>query len=163
MASGPIEIREAVSGDADALHGLIQQAMRVYALQSGITGPLESLQESTADLRRHMETDMVMVAVKDGHLVGTVRLVRQDRTTAWLTRFAVQPHMHQTGVGRMLYQAAEIWLRQAGFNEVLLHTALTNRSLVTFYQARGFKIISTDHSRGYPRGLLCKGLIGTKD
>lgn len=159
----PIEIRKAVAADADALYRLIQQAMRVYALQSGITGSLESLQESADDMLRYVENDMVMVAVRDGQLVGTVRLVRQDRATAWLTRFAVQPHMHQTGVGRMLYQAAEIWLRQAGFRDVSLHTALNNQALVAFYQARGFQLISSDHSRGYPRGLLRKDLADTMD
>jgi GNAT superfamily N-acetyltransferase len=153
-----ITFRQAVPADSQELLELIRAAMQVYAAQSGITSPLEALQETEQDILRHIKEDYVIVAVHKQALIGTVRLVRLDDRCAFFTRFAVHPHLQQTGVGRLLYQEAETWLRRQGFQTILLHTALTNEPLVHFYESRGFVLIETDTSRGYPRGLFRKTL-----
>jgi GNAT superfamily N-acetyltransferase len=153
-----IKFRQAVLSDSTELLKLIQWAMQVYAAKSGITTPLEALTETISDLEQHITRDHVLVAEHKHTLIGTVRLVRKSPGQAYFTRFAVHPHLQQTGVGRLLYQAAEAWLLQNGFRSVELHTALTNEPLVQFYQSRGFRLIETDASRGYPRGLFRKEL-----
>lgn len=151
-----IRIRPAVPADSAELLTLIQWAMQVYAAKSGITGPLDAMQETQVDMQRRIAQDHVLVAEHKGSLIGTVRLVRLDSNRAYFSRFAVHPHLQQTGVGKIIYQAAETWLLQQQFHSVELHTALTNQPLVSFYRARGFDLVETDHSRGYPRGLFRK-------
>lgn len=153
-----IAIRPAVLADCTELVHLIQLAMRDYAEKSGITSPLDALAETEQDMADQIEHQTVLVAEHKGHLIGTVRLVRISADHAYFSRFAVHPHLQQTGVGRLIYQAAESCLISAGYRQVDLHTALTNISLVNFYQSRGFQLIQTDHSRGYPRGLFRKAL-----
>ena len=154
----PITIRKADDSDVDPLYTLIRQAMAVYAKQSGITQPLDALTESKSDLLHHIHVDHVLVAELHDQLAGTVRLIRADSETAYFSRFAVLPHLQQTGVGRQLYQAAEEWLRGQGFRQILLHTALSNEPLVGFYQARGFRLLHSSQARGYARGTFIKVL-----
>lgn len=153
-----ITIRRAVPAEAAELLALIRSAMAVYARHSGIETPLDAELETVADLCVHIVQDHVLVAEQAGRLIGTVRLVRQDHDTAWFTRFAVSPDRQRAGVGQMLFQAAENNLRQSGCRQILLHTALSNQSLVAFYQTRGFELVDTSHERGYPRGLFLKQL-----
>lgn len=158
MTHADILIRPATLAEASDILRLVQWAMQVYASQSGITTPLESQRETITDMQRHIRQDHVLVAEHKGHLIGTVRLVRLSDQAAYFSRFAVHPHLQRTGVGRMLYEAAEIWLRQQHFAWVDLHTALSNAGLVAFYEARGFVLVESDNSRGYPRGRFRKEL-----
>ncbi len=153
-----ITIRPAVPVESPALLRLIQWAMQVYAANSGITASLDAMLETEDDLRRHIIQNHVLVAEHKGELIGTVRLIDRGNGHAYFSRFAVHPHLQQTGVGKMIYQAAEDWLLAQHFQSVELHTALTNEPLVSFYRARGFSLVETDHSRGYPRGLFRKDL-----
>lgn len=158
MTHADIQVRPATLADAAELLRLIQWAMQLYASQSGITSPLDAQQEGLADMQRHIRQHHVLVAEHKDHLIGTVRLIRQPDGRAYFSRFAVHPHLQKSGVGRLLFQTAEAWLRQQGFREVELHTALTNPALVSFYESRGFELVETDHSRGYPRGRFRKRL-----
>lgn len=158
MNDDSLFIRQATEADADALFALIQRAMAVYAIDSGIRGLLDSQKETLEDLKKHIADDYVLVALRRGRLVGTVRLVHKDSACAYFSRFAVLPHIRQTGIGRSLYLAAEGWLRANGYRQVILHTALTNPDLVAFYKARGFMLQSTSNERGYPRGTFRKNL-----
>lgn len=160
MTHADIHIRQATVADGPELLALIQVAMGVYARNSGISTLLESQQESLAELLTHLQTDYVLVAEHRGRLIGTVRLIRGDDDAAYFSRFAVLPALQQTGVGRTLYQAAEDWLRGQGIRHIRLHTALTNQPLVNFYRARGFELVETKTTRGYPRGLFQKDLTG---
>lgn len=153
-----IMIRRALSADAADLLALVRRAMAVYARHSGIETTLDSELETLVDMRIHIEQDHVLVAEQAGQLIGTVRLVRQDHDTAWFTRFAVSPDRQRAGIGQLLLQEAESCLRQSGCRQVLLHTALSNPSLVAFYQTRGFTLLETSYERGYPRGLFLKVL-----
>ena len=151
-----IRIRKAAAEDAADMLSLIRQAMDVYVAQSGIKTPLDSQRETAEDLVRHIETDQVLVAVLHGQLAGTVRLVRLDSLTAYFCRFAVLPAYQRSGVGQMLCQAAENWLADQGFEKIILHTAMSNAPLVSFYQQRGYEWLETSEERGYPRGTFCK-------
>ena len=153
-----IRIRQALPAEAATLHRLIRRAMAFYAEKSQIKTPLDADLESAADLAVHIRHDLVLVAQEQDELVGTVRLVRQDKATAWFTRFAVLPEKQRSGIGQLLLEAAVSQLRQQGCRQLLLHTALTNQQLVGFYQARGFVLLHTSNERGYPRGLFLKQL-----
>lgn len=149
-------IRKAQACDAPELLSLIQTAMAVYAQHAGIETPLDSERETEDDIRASIENDLVLVATDHDQLIGTVRLVTQDPETVWFTRFAVAPERHRSGVGQKLLYAAEQALVKRGVRYLLLHTALSHPSLVTFYKSRGFMLLETHYDRGYPRGLFQK-------
>jgi ribosomal protein S18 acetylase RimI-like enzyme len=151
-------VRQAVPADAPEILALITRAMALYVKNSGIATPLESQQESPDDHVRHIQGDHVLVVEQEGHIVGSVRLILGQDGSAYFSRFAVLPHRQRSGVGRLLYQAAEEWLRGQGVHTVLLHTALSNQPLVDFYTARGFRLIEENAARGYPRGTFQKDL-----
>jgi ribosomal protein S18 acetylase RimI-like enzyme len=156
MMHADIRIREATVADSAELLSLVQWAMRVYADLSGIASPLDAMRETLTDMQWHIRQDHVLVAEHKGHLVGTVRLIRKPDGTAYFSRFAVHPNLQRSGVGGLLYAAAERWLIQQGIRQVELHTALANDILVSFYRNRGFELVATDHSRGYARGTFRK-------
>jgi ribosomal protein S18 acetylase RimI-like enzyme len=158
MVQSEIQVRQACAADGPELLALIRIAMAVYARNSGISTLLESQLETLDDLQAHIRSDMVFVAEYRNRLVGTVRLVHGEDDSAYFCRFAVLPAVHASGVGKVLYQAAEDYLRRQGVRTVLLHTALTNRPLVAFYTARGFRLIKESAERGYPRGTFQKDL-----
>lgn len=163
MTGSDTIIRQAVDADAPELLELIRIAMAVYAHNSGIGTLLDSQRETLDELVAHLHADHVLVAERRGRLVGTVRLVhRMDSDIAYFSRFAVLPDLHLGGVGSLLYKAAEAWLLDHGARIIRLHTALTNESLVSFYQSRGFHLIETKTARGYPRGLFQK-TIGSRN
>lgn len=151
-------IRQAHPEDAPELLALIRIAMAVYARKSGIATLLESQLETLDELKAHLLSDHVLVAEHRGKLIGTVRLIHDGGDTAYFSRFAVLPALQQTGLGRLIYQAAEEWLASQGVRSIRLHTALTNQPLVAFYESRGFKLIETNTARGYPRGTFQKDL-----
>jgi ribosomal protein S18 acetylase RimI-like enzyme len=151
-------VRQAVPADAPEILALITRAMALYVKNSGITSPLESQQESLDDHIRHIQGDHVLVVEQESHIVGTVRLILEPDGSAYFSRFAVQPQRQRGGVGRLLYQASEDWLREQGVRAILLHTALSNQPLVDFYKARGFRLIEENSARGYPRGTFQKDL-----
>ena len=154
-----VHIRQAVPEDVPALMGLILTAMTQYAHHSGITTLLDSQKETAADVLLHVVEDMVLVAESRGHLAGTVRLTIQPDGTAYFSRFAVYAQRQQSGIGKHLFEAAEIYLRQAGVTEILLHTAINNKPLVGLYTARGFELVSVSHDRGYARGTFRKMMV----
>jgi ribosomal protein S18 acetylase RimI-like enzyme len=156
MVHAEIHIREATLRDGPELMALIRAAMADYARASGISTLLESQMETLDDIQAHILSDHVLVAEHRGRLAGTVRLVSNGGRTAYFSRFAVLPSLRRTGVGQMVYQAAEDWLRSKGFTTVWLHTAMTNKPLVDFYESRGFRLIEESAARGYPRGTFQK-------
>jgi GNAT superfamily N-acetyltransferase len=184
MINADLLIRQANIKDAEQVMALIRRAMTVYAHNSKIESSLESLTETIHDIKQGIIDNYVLVAEnRDGDLAGTVKLllpvpmddlpdVAQEQITdiadcnkrqsavyaAWFTRFAVIPELHASGVGKLIYQAAEDYLVSQGISIIMLHTANTNRRLVNFYQARGFILAETDNSRGYERGLYIKQL-----
>jgi GNAT superfamily N-acetyltransferase len=164
MTHAEIIIRQAGPDDGPELLELIRIAMAVYARNSGIGSILESQRETLAELMVHIRADHVLVAEHRGRLIGTVRLIHQaEDDSAYFSRFAVLPSLQMSGVGKLLYQAAEDWLRRQGVRTIRLHTALTNEPLVSFYLVRGFILIETKTTRGYPRGLFQKTFMPVPD
>jgi ribosomal protein S18 acetylase RimI-like enzyme len=158
MVKSELIIRRADEADGPELLALIRIAMAVYARNSGISAVLESQLETLDDLLAHIRSDVVFVAERRGRLVGTVRLVCGEDGSAYFCRFAVLPDVQRGGVGKEIYRTAENYLRSQGIRTVRLHTALTNKPLLAFYEARGFRLIEESTGRGYSRGTFQKVL-----
>lgn len=153
-----IHIRRAVQEDAGVLSVIIRTAMTKYKVDSGIAGTLDSLNETQADIERHIAENIVLIAFHLDGAIGTVRISQLSPYTAEISRFAVLPDAQKTGVGSKLFTEAEKIILLQGFLFITLHTALTNHSTVRFYVSKGFENTETSTERGYPRGTFVKKL-----
>lgn len=82
-----------------------------------------------------------------------------DSNAGYFSRFAVHEDLQGLGIGSLLYRAAERQAIELHYSHLFLNTSLANRTMVSFYEKRGFVLIETDLSRGYPRGLFCKCIV----
>lgn len=154
----PIHVDRAVPADAEGVLEVIRAAMEIYVRESRIPGTVDSLREHVGDVLLHIGRDAVFVARRGNRIIGTVRISTEPDGLAYLSRFAVLPGSQSLGIGSRLFTAAEAFMAEAGIRTVRLHTALTNRNLVRFYEKKGFRLTESSDDRGYPRGLFVKDL-----
>ena len=76
-----------------------------------------------------------LVALADGELVGTCRLVMVG-ATAQLSRLAVKPSIRRRGVATALLEAADAETRAARGRRIVLHAQTYARSL---YESSGYR------------------------
>jgi ribosomal protein S18 acetylase RimI-like enzyme len=85
----------------------------------------------------------VLVAMNEaGDIVGSV-MVGHDGHRGWLYYVATHPAARSTGLGRLMVQAAEEWLRQRGVLKAQLLVRQTNAKVVGFYEHLGFEVAPT--------------------
>ncbi len=150
------EVRAASYDDVDAIEQITHEAFLKYAQMVGNEN-IQALSETKEDIKRDIDTKLVLVAFMDGVPVGSVR-VQVDNTekTAYLSRFGVKINSQNNGVGKSLMNLVDIKMREMGIKRIMLHTGAKVASLVRFYYGRGFYVDSTTKERGYIRALLCK-------
>lgn len=149
-------IRKAVKEDASAIQDIMREAFTKYMSDTGLSGTMEALEESPADIERDIDFKEVYIAVIDDVAVGTVRLQFLQDGTAYISRFGVKLQYHNIGIGKALMNLMDKMLKARGTKKVSLHTASKYRDLVRFYYGRGFYIDSTTRDRGYVRALMVK-------
>lgn len=173
-----ITVRRACLDDAEQAHRVVSESMQIYCSKSGIArDKLDASFETIENIRSSIiEAPFFVAVTPDGTIVGSVRLLPkkisdfavpelagllalgQDDTISYFSRFAVKEDLHGLGIGSLLYQTAQSEALQTQSKAILLHTALLNRIMVSFYEKRGFTLLFEDPSRGYPRGLFGKKL-----
>ncbi len=150
------EVRAATYGDIDAIEKITHEAFQKYAQMVG-NDKIQALSETKEDIKRDIDTKLVLVAFMDGVPVGSVRVeVDMEQKTAYLSRFGVKVSSQNNGVGKSLMNLVDIKMREMGVQRIMLHTGAKVGSLVRFYYGRGFYVDSTTKDRGYIRALLCK-------
>jgi predicted GNAT family N-acyltransferase len=118
-----------VRGDEE-MAGLLELRHQVFCREQGVP------EHEETDGRDH---DAVhMVAVADGRIVGTCRLLLVG-STAQFSRLAVSAEQRRRGVASALLQAAEDETRAAGGRRLVLHAQTYARELYdrAGYRARG--------------------------
>jgi ribosomal protein S18 acetylase RimI-like enzyme len=105
------------------------------------TGLDHSETESLNDLAKQLawDSDLVMVAEKDGEVVGVV-VGTIDGTRAYFYRLAVLPRLQGTGIGRKLVEAIEKRFKQRGVNRVLIMVNQDNPEVLPFYHSLGYEV-----------------------
>jgi predicted GNAT family N-acyltransferase len=76
-----------------------------------------------------------LVAVADGRVVATCRLLFVDRTVQF-SRLAVEPDMRRRGIATLLLQETDREARAAGARRIVLHAQTYARDL---YSASGYE------------------------
>ena len=175
--NGDLVTRTAELRDAAAIQRLLRVAMLTYCAESDIrAGMLEAMTESLESVADRIRNNNC-VAVFDGDIaVGTIttgitatpqkysfsekteKFLSGFSKAAYISRFAVIQELRRGGLGVNLIAGSEDFARQNGCDIMLLHCSTANRKMSEFYSARGFRLIDSENSRGYPRGLFAKVL-----
>lgn len=150
------EVRRATYGDVDAIAQITSEAFVKYAQMAGID-TVAALTETAEDIKRDIDSKLVLVAFMDGEPVGSVRVdVDLESQTAYLSRFGVRLSVQNNGIGKSLINLVDLKMKELGIRKICLHTAAKVGVLVRFYYGRGFYVDSTTKDRGYIRAFMCK-------
>ena len=148
------EVRRATYGDVDAIAQITSEAFVKYAQMAGID-TVAALTETAEDIKRDIDSKLVLVAFMDGEPVGSVRVdVDLESQTAYLSRFGVRLNVQNNGIGKSLINLVDLKMKELGIRKICLHTAAKVGVLVRFYYGRGF--YSTTKDKGYIRAFMCK-------
>jgi predicted GNAT family N-acyltransferase len=112
----------------EELEGAIAVRMRVFVAGQSIP-PEEELDEADA-------TATHAVALYQGQVVGTGRLVRRDDTTAQIGRMAVDQPFRRRGIGGRILERLEEEARNQGMSHCVLHA---QQYVKIFYAAYGYE------------------------
>jgi predicted GNAT family N-acyltransferase len=121
----PLEVRLAET--SEEIDAALRLRERVFAVEQGVRP------EADRDGRDPQATHLV--AVNDGRVVGTCRLVFQG-DLARLGRMAVEQQLRGRGVGAAILREAEREAIEGGARRISLHAQLAARSL---YQRGGYQ------------------------
>lgn len=149
------EVRMATYDDIDDIMSITKEAFIKYAELAGIE-TTDALTETYEDVKRDIDTKIVLIALSDGVPVGSVRVEVFDDNTAYFSRFGVKLTSQNNGIGKSILNLVDRIMKKKGIKKICLHTASKITSLIRFYYGRGFYIESTDTTKGYIRALLVK-------
>lgn len=82
---------------------------------------------------------MVLVAERDGIIVGLTRFAEMSENEGAVHSLYVSPHAHGGGIGRLLLNTAADELRSAGKRTAFLWVFAANAPSIGFYEAHGWE------------------------
>lgn len=153
--SSLFEVRLATYDDIPSILDITHEAFIKYAELAGLDH-IAALDETYEDVKKDIDTKIVLIAFSDKIPVGSVRVEVFDDNTAYLSRFGVKVTSQNNGIGKSIMNLVDRIMIKKGVKEIALDTGSKITSLVRFYYGRGFYIDSTDKSRGYVRAHLVK-------
>lgn len=135
------EILPASDGDFDAIYRL---QLAAYATEDALydyTIPpmLQTLQEAVADCKR----SLVLKAVKNGEIVGSVRGYLQDGTCC-VNKLMVLSEHRGCGIGTALLAAIE---NMVSARKYALFTGTKSVKNISMYERNGYAIVRTEPDR----------------
>ncbi len=154
--SSYFRVRSATYDDIEAIGRITREAFLKYKELSPNADP-EALKETAKDIKRDIDTKIVLIAEQNEVPVGSVRVeVDESTRSAYLTRFAVKLNSQNNGIGKSLMNLVDEIMLSKGVEKISLHTDSKLAPLIRFYYGRGFYIDSTDKTKGYTRAYLIK-------
>lgn len=136
--------RPATPEDLPALRALVESAYRGDSARGGWTHEadlLEGDRTSEGELAQALAdpANRVLLAHRDGALIGTVTITRRNRDTAYLGMLCVDPALQAGGMGRALIAEAEDCARREFGARTMEMTVVSPRTeLIAYYERRGY-------------------------
>ena len=156
-------VRKALKGDIPDILRITKEAFQVYKESAGIEYGIPALYDTYENVEQDIERKLFLVVTLEDVVVGSVRVEINNDGTAYLSRFAVEVSEQKNGVGAILIEAVDEFMKELGVEKLYLHTASKVLLLIRFYYGKGFYIDSTTKDRGYIRALLCKEYEAAKE
>ena len=115
------------------------QLVALYKQSQLYGGQFDADRDSEERLSRIAERspDSILVAERDGQVIGTVSLLKDGRT-AWLFRFAVMKDKDEAHITSALYAQAVRILKSQGHNQVLVYAPADDENFAERYNKLGF-------------------------
>jgi ribosomal protein S18 acetylase RimI-like enzyme len=114
-------------------------ACEVIALweSCGLTRPWN---DAAADFARAVAGPASAVLVQhEGEALAASVMIGFDGHRGWVYYFAVAPERRRAGLGRVMMDAAEAWLRERGAPKIQLMVREDNEAALGFYEALGLE------------------------
>jgi DNA-binding MarR family transcriptional regulator/GNAT superfamily N-acetyltransferase len=153
-APAPVTIRPHGIGD---IGWIIHRHGVLYAREYGWTIDFErAVAEIGAAFLRDFDaaTDRCLVAERNGRIVGSATVVRQDAAMAKLRLVYVEPELRGTGLGRRLVEASMDAARAAGFRSMTLWTNDVLLPARALYERLGFRLTAREPHRSFGADLV---------
>jgi len=142
-------------------------AMLQIRLHEGSRDTLQHLfaeaDDSEIEIAAYRDLGEVLVAVRDGAIVGHLQIVPSDApATLEVKSLAVHEQCRSRGIGAALIEAACVYGRERGAETLIVATAAASIPALQFYQRQGFRILRVirdfySRERGY-RPLELNGI-----
>lgn len=146
--------RAATLADVATLHPLIERAYRGETAKAGWTHEADLLFDTRTSAQELSaliaDPDrVILLAHKDGALIGCVQVARVGDDRAYLGLLTVEPSLQASGLGRRLLAAAETEAVARFAARRMEMTVIHRRAeLIAWYERRGYR--PTGETRPFP-------------
>jgi ribosomal protein S18 acetylase RimI-like enzyme len=154
-------ISTATTKDAAALTRLINSAYRGDVSKQGWTTEADLLdgirtdEAAIVDLIKKPNAALLKVEAADGSLQACVYLEQQGMQL-YLGMLTVAPQLQNSGIGKQLLQAADVYAKEHGCTAVVMSVISVRRELLQWYERRGY--IQTGATKPFPNGDVRFGI-----
>jgi DNA-binding MarR family transcriptional regulator/GNAT superfamily N-acetyltransferase len=136
---------------------IVHRQTVMYAQEYGWNDEYEALAaEIIAKFIREFDParERCWIAEKDGKVIGSVFIVRQDDSTAKLRMLYVEPAARGMGIGGRLVDECLRFARQAGYKKMVLWTNTVLTGARRIYDKAGFELIEEEAHHSFGKDLL---------
>ncbi len=136
---------------------IIHRQAVLYAQEYGWNTEYEALvAEIVAKFIREFNpvSERCWIAEKDGKVVGSVFIVRQDQTTAKLRLLYVDPAARGLGIGSRLVDECLRFAHLAGYTKMTLWTNSVLTGARRIYDKAGFQLIEEEPHHSFGKNLI---------
>lgn len=136
---------------------IVHRQAVLYAQEYGWSTEYEALvAEIVAKYLREFDpvAERCWIAEKDGKMVGSVFVVRQDEATAKLRLLYVDPLARGLGIGSRLVDECLRFARLAGYRRMTLWTNSVLTAARRIYERAGFRLIEEEPHHSFGKDLV---------
>ena len=136
---------------------IIHRQAVLYAQEYGWNNEYEALvAEILAKFVREFDParERCWIAEKDGKVIGSIFIVRQDDTTAKLRLLYVDPCARGLGIGSRLVDECLRFSRQAGYTKMVLWTNSILTDARRIYDKTGFQLVEEEAHHSFGKDLV---------
>jgi len=136
---------------------IIHRQARLYAREYGLDWTFEALLAQIASdfiNRFQPGRERCWVAEREGEVVGSVFVVRQDDDTARLRMLYVESSARGLGLGQRLVNECLQFARACGYRRMVLWTNDVLISARRIYVAAGFQLVEEEKHRSFGQDLV---------
>lgn len=147
-------LRDPVPGDMGIV---VQQQAQLYSREYGWNSEFEALvAEIVAKYLREFDQscERCWIAEKDGKVIGSVFVVRHDKTTAKLRMLYVDASARGMGIGNRLLEESLRFAQGAGYQRMMLWTTSVLSEARKLYQKAGFQLVEEEQVHSFGKDLI---------